>query len=98
MDRFRGIKHLEAEAEQTIVALLSRAAGRGLAVHTNYRDDLVVVQLNDFNAWLVTGMVRESKRPLIARAAEEARREAAAYSHGVPAVFAPHMTQAGIEV
>ncbi|HEX5990551.1 MAG TPA: helix-turn-helix domain-containing protein [Solirubrobacterales bacterium] len=98
MTQFRGIEGQdEQEAGQAILALLSRAAGRGLDAPSRYRDGLVTLQLNDFNAWLVAATARESKRPLIARAAAEATREAAAYSHGVPAVFAPHMTPAGIE-
>ncbi|HEU5104544.1 MAG TPA: helix-turn-helix domain-containing protein [Solirubrobacterales bacterium] len=56
-----------------------------------------MLQLNDWNAWLVVATVRESKRPLIARAAEEAKRVALSYSHGIPAIVAPHMTPAGIE-
>jgi DNA-binding transcriptional ArsR family regulator len=57
----------------------------------------MVLQLNDLDAWLIVATVRDSKRPLIARGAEEARRGAAAYSRGIPAVVAPHMTPAGIE-
>jgi DNA-binding transcriptional ArsR family regulator len=99
MPSFGGIERIEErEAERSIVSLLSRAAGRGLNVPVHYRDGLILLQLNDFDAWLVAMPVRESKRTLIARAAEEAIREAATYSLGIPAVIAPHMTPAGIEI
>lgn len=85
------------EVEKAIGSVLSRATGRGLALRTQRRDRALQFKARELDFSLLVVSAYDSKRPLIAQRAEEALRETAHDPKMIPAVIAPHMTQAGIE-
>jgi DNA-binding transcriptional ArsR family regulator len=83
------------QVEKAVASLLSRALNRGVALEARLEEDVLMLRGADLPKPLAVAIARESRRPLVARAAERAREWAG--DNGAAVVAAPYMTPAGID-